>query len=285
MEMPINLSHLKYFVDAVEAASLIGAAKRNHVTHSTISQGIKRLEGSLGVQLLLHKKRRFALTADGERLLKPCVSILQSVGNLRQACQSPGEVSGKLSFASSHSILSAGVLKAGLAMKRKYGGISLNFEIGRTQEIKEMILTRRVEFGITIDDGKLLDLNRVILKTGKFILVSSGSISGGGEIPGFVLTRPRPETAVLAVAYRKKFKKELPILHEVDSWNLVKEVVKSGEGIGLVPDFALSGERGLKKLPWHLPVAYDLVVIHRLHEPLSRAGGIFIELLKEKLMI
>ena len=62
MELDLNISHLRYFLDSVEHDSLSAAAEKNHVTHSTVSQGIKRLEENLGVELLIHKKRSFVLT-------------------------------------------------------------------------------------------------------------------------------------------------------------------------------------------------------------------------------
>src|SRR4051812_24933256 len=107
----LNLSHLKYFFDAAQAGSVGSAAAKNFVTSSTVSQGIRRLENSLGVSLLHHKKREFRLTGEGSRLLHDCDAIFRSIENLSTGLQG-SEPSGPLRFASSHSLMSAFVLEA-----------------------------------------------------------------------------------------------------------------------------------------------------------------------------
>ena len=62
----MNTNHMKYFVDAATFGSLQKSAAINHVTHSAISLSIRTLEKELGADLLVHEKRKFALTREGE---------------------------------------------------------------------------------------------------------------------------------------------------------------------------------------------------------------------------
>ena len=45
--IPFNVNHLKFFFDAASLGSVSKAAKKNYVSQSAISQGIKNLENVL----------------------------------------------------------------------------------------------------------------------------------------------------------------------------------------------------------------------------------------------
>ena len=62
----LNLSALKYFLDAVELNSITLSADKNHVSRPAVSQAIIRLGGWYGRSLLSHEKRNFELTDDGK---------------------------------------------------------------------------------------------------------------------------------------------------------------------------------------------------------------------------
>ena len=51
----LTLNALRYFVDAVDSASLTLAAEKNHFSRPAISQAIKRTEEILGYILLSHE--------------------------------------------------------------------------------------------------------------------------------------------------------------------------------------------------------------------------------------
>ncbi|AZD64170.1 DNA-binding transcriptional regulator, LysR family [Pseudomonas chlororaphis] len=60
---------LRSFVAVVDCANFTRAAERLHLTQSTVSQQVRRLEESLDCQLLDRDQRRVVATAEGERLL------------------------------------------------------------------------------------------------------------------------------------------------------------------------------------------------------------------------
>jgi len=60
---------LRSFVAVVDSENFTRAAERLHLTQSTVSQQVRRLEDSLGCQLLDRDQRRVRATAEGERLL------------------------------------------------------------------------------------------------------------------------------------------------------------------------------------------------------------------------
>lgn len=72
----IDFELLRSFVSVVDAGGFTRAGERVHRTQSTVSQQIKRLEGSIGRPLLLRKRKRASPTEDGERLLSYARRIL-----------------------------------------------------------------------------------------------------------------------------------------------------------------------------------------------------------------
>ena len=76
---------LRSFVTVVETGNFTRAAERLHLTQSTISQQIIRLEQSLGVRLLDRSQRQVWPTEDGERLLGYARRLLRLEEEARQA--------------------------------------------------------------------------------------------------------------------------------------------------------------------------------------------------------
>lgn len=91
MERPLLDPHLlQSFVAIVETGSFTRAGERMHLTQSTISQQMRRLEQQLGCPLLDRSGRQVVTTAQGETLLGLARRIL---GLLAQAGDRVGEAS------------------------------------------------------------------------------------------------------------------------------------------------------------------------------------------------
>ena len=67
---------LRSFIAVVDCANFTRAAQRLHLTQSTVSQQIRRLEDSLGCKLLDREQRRVSATPEGEQLLAYARRIL-----------------------------------------------------------------------------------------------------------------------------------------------------------------------------------------------------------------
>jgi DNA-binding transcriptional LysR family regulator len=277
-KLDFNLTHLRYFFDAALAESVKFSAEKNYVTHSTVSQGIKRLEQALGVALLAHQKRTFVLTNEGRYLLTACERIFRSLEFLQNEIQvTHSEPAGELLFASSGSISSAFLLPCFPTLQEKFPRLKLRLKVGTTPFICESVLNRRAEFGITLDDGHLENLESIDLFEGQFICVSRRPLAKFEDIQQVVLTGERPETKALKKLYTKKFHSELPVENEIDSWELVLQLAQDSNMVGFVPDFVVRKKRTnlhLIKLP--SPIHYRLVLVHRRNERLSRNAEAFL---------
>ena len=73
----MNLTFLHYFLAVADTSSFTVAAERCHVTQSTLSAGIARLELELGTRLF-DRGRRTGLTVAGQRLLPHARAMIEA---------------------------------------------------------------------------------------------------------------------------------------------------------------------------------------------------------------
>lgn len=72
------------FLAVIAAGSFVEAAKRLHVTQSTVSTRIQRLEETLGVELFVRNKAGTALTAAGQQFQRHAALLTRTVEQARQ---------------------------------------------------------------------------------------------------------------------------------------------------------------------------------------------------------
>lgn len=87
MEPWLNYHHLLYFSVIVEEGGVQLAAKRLGVTHPTVSEQLKSLEASLGLNLFSRQGRRLQLTEDGRMVYGHARQIFGMGATLREAVE------------------------------------------------------------------------------------------------------------------------------------------------------------------------------------------------------
>jgi len=80
----MDLRHLRYFVAAVEAGSLQGAAQRLNVAQPALSRRIRDLEASLDCDLFVRGARGVTPTRAGASLYRDATAILEKIETARQ---------------------------------------------------------------------------------------------------------------------------------------------------------------------------------------------------------
>lgn len=93
----MNFQSLKLFLDLAESCSFVRTANKNHVTASTLSRQIQRLEEETGQVLFFRDNRQVGLTLAGKQFLpfaERCWSDWQAL--LQQYALSQGELEGEL---------------------------------------------------------------------------------------------------------------------------------------------------------------------------------------------
>ena len=148
----INLTHLRYFYDAVLLKSISAAARENFVSQSAISQSIVKLEHSLQVILTTHQRQNFRLTEEGRAVFEEAKRIFTAVDSLKERLSSmKGEITGSVIFACTNAIaqyfLPAGYLK----MRGQYPQVQVKFHRGSLQFIHDSLKNEKVGFALALD--------------------------------------------------------------------------------------------------------------------------------------
>ncbi len=256
----LNLSNLKYFCDAIRLGGLSAAAKVNFVTQSAISQGISKLEKSLGVSLLAHHPNRLRPTSQGLSVFNDALVLLKQIGQFQQnlsLTESPQL--GNLEFACTHSFALA-VIPAHLKrFREEHPDVKVNFCQGQNDTIVQLVKNGTVDFGILpleicrnqqcqLYENDLAKFEKRTIYSGSFECYVSSKIKHAENL-GFILTPPHnKEMILLSEAYFKKYGRELMGILEVGSWEIIANLVAEGMGIGYLPDYIAKRRKDALKL-------------------------------------
>ena len=123
---------LRSFVAIIDTGSFTRAGERVHLTQSTISQQIRRLEQQLGCPLLDRSGRQVVATAEGEKLLGLARRILAL---LAQAEEQVSEGSLQLSLGVPEDFAAGAITPVLAAFARDYPEVRLEVQSGLSHEI------------------------------------------------------------------------------------------------------------------------------------------------------
>ena len=99
----MELRHLRYVVALAEEGSFTRAARRMHVTQSTLSHQIRQVEDELGQRLFDRIGRRVVITEVGEVLLQSATRALREVDDgLHRIATTPDPLTGTLRIGATH---------------------------------------------------------------------------------------------------------------------------------------------------------------------------------------
>lgn len=276
----MNILYLKYFCDAVKFGSISASAKTNFVSQSAISQGIAKLEGSLGQKLTTHQQNRFQVTQEGQYVFEKGLEILKNMHELKDNLTvKEGIYTGKVDFACMHSFALA-VLPAYLKKAQQlWPDMHVNFRLGHTDIIKTLIKSGIVDFGIVLDNEDLSAFDTREIGQGEYRLYVSNKVEDPKTM-GFILSEERLETNLLKTYYRQKLKKELPVKMEVASWEVIANLTEEGLGIGFFPEYvAQKRQKFLKHYDLNLKsIPYRTLAIFPKSKSIHRNVNAFLSL-------
>src|SRR2546421_12861833 len=86
----MEIRQIEYVVGVVEQGGFTRAAEALHVTQPALSEGIRRLEAELGLELFHRVGRRALLSSAGEAFLETARQVLRDLGVLRTSVAAVG---------------------------------------------------------------------------------------------------------------------------------------------------------------------------------------------------
>ncbi len=284
--MNTNLSGraIDAFVALEETRRFALAAKRCHVSPSTFSQMIGRLEEQLGARLFDRDTRNVSLTPEGEVFShgahRIAAEIRASMTELRERAQ---HRMGRVSVAVTPSLAADWLPQRLAEFHKAHPAIALRMHDVTTERCLEMISRGDVDFGVSAQPGPELEFENHLLFKERYHLLcrKSDPLADLREVRlrdlkdrGFVhMVRTgsvrRQMTPLLATAQVSDSGME------VANFGSVAGLVAAGFGISIVPEHAiqLCHRPGLVAIPLQTPKAVrPITMIRRKGRSLSVAA-------------
>ena len=145
----MDLANLNAFIAIAQTGSFSNAAELLHLTQPAVSKRIAGLEQQLDVRLFDRLGREVSLTEAGRALLPRAYQILNVLDDTRRALTNlSGEVSGRLTLATSHHIGLHRLPPVLRTFTRRYPGVSLDIQFLDSETAYEEILHGRAELAV-----------------------------------------------------------------------------------------------------------------------------------------
>lgn len=235
----MNLTHIKYFHDAIECGSLHKAALRNFVTPGAVSQAILKLEEIYQLKLLSHGKNRLVVTEQGKLLYSLCPALLNHVDLIEEQMKSAlNPFSGKIYFGTQQSLASSVLPLALKKFNDTHPEVEVSFNIGHSSYMLQILKDKQIDLVISMNNVDFKKFEKIVLFKGEFILLSSKS--SNNKHRGYLTTSGTPEVLDLKKHYLNKTGQALPVKMEIDSWGVIKQMALDGVGIGFIPDYLIT---------------------------------------------
>ena len=133
----LDIEHLKTFVAIAELKSFSKAAKQLHLTQSTVSQRIMRLEEELDAELIDRTTRATELTVSGKKLLMYARQILALAQEAREVIKN--DIRGKvIHIGAPENVISQTLLASFSVFYDRYPGTRFEITTGLSEELRAM---------------------------------------------------------------------------------------------------------------------------------------------------
>lgn len=126
---------LKAFVTVADEGGFTRAAERLHLTQSTVSFQVRRLEQQTGCSLLKRTTRHVALTPAGEDFLGYARGILRLQDAARRQLARSGSMTGTIRLGTSEDFASGGLAQALALFRRTNPRVRLEVEVGISRHL------------------------------------------------------------------------------------------------------------------------------------------------------
>lgn len=292
----MNFRQIEVFVGIVKYGSFTAAANALYLTRPTVSTHIDLLEEELGVLLFERQGREVALTEAG-RLFYPYAADILSLRNkvINAVNRYKEEISGTIAVASSTTPGSYLLPRLVKPFCTEYADVRFKVTISSSAEVIDAVRNYRTDVGLVGLTAKDKQLEFVPIYRDKMVVIAPASYTRNdwnraltfSQIKGesFIIRSPGSATREVlerALAEIGQSLSELNVIIEVDSLEGIKNFVKSGVGISIVPSVSVDEEDSLKVFPLAgLKVCRTFYLVYHKKRVLSPAVKEFVKYVQE----
>lgn len=277
--MQIDFLGIQAFLAVAECGSFGLAAERLHLSQTAISHRMRKLEESLGVELIVRTSRGITLTEAGDALLPKARTAVQqleaSCSELRRHGQN---VSNWVAFGCLPTVAASILVPLLHRSQAAHPGLQVRMFDSSPAEIAELVEAGTAAFGITVDrvvPGKLSlqPVARepfVLLCPQRHPFAGKESVEWGELVaqPLIRISLPSGNSMTIDDAVGT-LREQLRWRYEVQRTAMAIDMVRGGLGLTVVPKLSVRAGDGVAAVPIRAPeVARTLGIITRAQDAL-----------------
>lgn len=295
----VNLELYRVFYTVAKCGSLTRAAEELYISQPAVSQSIKQLENQLGVILFNRTHRGMELSEQGGKVIFAEVESALGLlcGAEARLAQMKTTATGTIRIGASDTIFEYFLSDKIVDFHERFPAVKIELMADFTPDTIEKLKANRcdvafVNLPISVDSeelelrGNCMRLNDIFIAGEKFKELAEGTVSMSQleKYPLILMDKNTVSRRSLDNFFASLGVNLQPSI-EVGSWDLMKRLVVSGMGIGIIPkQYAkrrlLNGELFEIKTDPILPVRSVGMLLPK-HKPASFALHSFIEYFNE----
>jgi DNA-binding transcriptional LysR family regulator len=255
----VDTRRLQLLLSLSRLGSMRAVAECHHLTTSTVSQQIAALAKESGTQLIEPDGRRVRLTPAGRRLADHAVTILAAVDTARLDLDPDAEPAGTLRVGGFATGIRVSLLPMLTEMAERFPAVELVISEYEPIEAFRLLTNDDLDLALTYDYNLAPASTGPSLETVPLWSIPWGlgvraeepdgpvDVSAYADRPWIVNSRnTADEDAVRTLASLAGFYPR--IAHQIDSLDLVEDLIVAGYGVGLLP-IGRPTIRGVKVVP------------------------------------
>lgn len=281
----MELVQLKCFVATAETLSFTSAADMLHMTQPALSYHISRLERELGAKLFERKGRRTTLTPEGELLLPLAQSVLMRADEAVRMLKDylGAEIIGLVRFGCNPTVASNLVPPVMAAFHREHPLVRVEMVEAGDDELQEAVQSGALDFAIVTAPGRPQHFQitplgsediRVALPLAHPLASRDSVAMLDLAQEDFVLSGHSYNLYEQIVAACRRAGFEPKVVCQAGPSETVRNLVRHGVGITIMPDIALRGanREGLAVVPLKEGLTRELNLIRGKNRSMTRAA-------------
>ena len=282
----MDLAQLRIVIQVAEVGSLNKASDRMRIAQPALSRQIRLLEEELRTQLFVRHGRGMLLTPAGRRVLDRAYRIMREVSQIRADLEvERADVTGKIAIGLPPTVGEAVTVPFARLIQERFPQLRIQFSPGFGGHLVEWLQRGDIDMAVLYDARPLKSVH-------SRPLLSEAVFAVGGAEAGLMLDRPvafadlarlplvlpteRHSLRWIVENAARQAKLVLNVRHEVESLATIRDLVRSGAGLTLLPLWSVRGEVATRRMtaaPVMRPaLVRNLVVASSTDRPLSRAG-------------
>ena len=283
----MDIHHLKIFFEACNEKSFTKAAKKLYISQSAVSIQIKKLEHTLGLQLIERNSKNFKLTFAGKELFKMSQDVFERISRMENEMKKILQYKkGKISIGATHNIGEPILPRIMIEFRKKFPEIEFDLYIKNKESLVKHLKEGTVDIAL-MEEYFIEDKEIKVIETDEypFVVVTSVDVESYEDLKEVPLLK---RDTLLTTKYLDFFEKIIGFNLEKriavnGSIETMKNLLKQGLGFAILPYYSVyeEVEKGILKTIHSFEKSEDRFQIVLIRENEDKEGiNKFVEFLK-----